>query len=102
MGKTFYCKGRFCLIATCTQVLGDYQKNLRLRIRNLNFREMKVFNRNKMLEYLAKITSLDQLIPNTYIVFLTKLQKGQIPQNGSALFKNDITTSEPAVRMLDI
>ena len=37
--------------------------------------------------YLAKITSLDQLIPITYILFLTKMQKRQIPEKGSALIE---------------
>jgi len=45
------------------------------------------------LEYLAKTTSLDQLIPITYIVFVTKMQKRQTPEKGFALFKNDITTN---------
>jgi len=31
--------------------------------------------------YLAKTTSLDQLIPITYIVFLTKMQKGKPLKN---------------------
>jgi len=37
--------------------------------------------------YLAKITSLDQLIPITYILFLTKMQKRQIPEKGFALIE---------------
>jgi len=28
----------------------------------------------------------------TYILFLTEMQKRQIPENGFALLKNDITT----------
>jgi hypothetical protein len=38
----------------------------------------------------------------TYILFLTKLQKRQIPQKEFALLKNDITTSEPAFGIADI
>ena len=53
------------------------------------------------LEYLAKTTNPIISIASTYIVFLTKLQKRQIPDNGFALLKNDITGSEPTVKMLD-
>ena len=51
---------------------------------------------------LPKTTSLDQLIPITYIVFLTKLQKRQTLQDGFALFKNDITGSEQAFGIANI
>ena len=40
--------------------------------------------------FLAKTTSLDQLIPITYILFLTKLQKKTNPRKRFALLKNDI------------
>jgi hypothetical protein len=45
--------------------------------------------RNRVIDYiyLAKTTSLDQLIPITYIVFLTKLQKRQTLSNGFALIE---------------
>ena len=42
--------------------------------------------------YLAKTTSLDQLIPITYILFLTKMQKRQTLLKRFALIENDITT----------
>jgi len=45
--------------------------------------------------YLAKSTTWNQFLLIAYIVFLTKLQKRQIPENGFALLKNDITGSEP-------
>jgi len=51
--------------------------------------------------YLAKSTSSTISISSTYIVFLTKLQKRQIPEKGFALLKNDITGSEPTVKILD-
>ncbi len=51
--------------------------------------------------YLAKTTGSSILHSSTYIVFLTKMQKRQIPENGFALLKNDITGSEPTVKILD-
>jgi hypothetical protein len=51
--------------------------------------------------YLAIITGLNISISSTYILFLTKLQKRQTLINGFALSKNDITGSEPAVKILD-
>ena len=51
--------------------------------------------------YLAKTTSLDQLIPITYIVFLTKMQKGKPCKKDLPLLKNDIAGSEPTVKILD-
>ena len=38
---------------------------------------------------------------STYILFLTKLQKRQIPEKGFALLKNDITTSESTFKTTD-
>jgi hypothetical protein len=38
----------------------------------------------------------------TYILFLTKLQKRQTLEKGFALFKNDITGSEPAFGIANI
>jgi hypothetical protein len=35
----------------------------------------------------------------TYIVKSTKNQKGQTPENGFALLKNDITTFEPTSKL---
>jgi hypothetical protein len=49
--------------------------------------------------YLAKTTGSNISILITYIVFLTKLQKGESPRKGFALFKNDITTFELASRL---
>jgi len=46
------------------------------------------------LEYLTINTGSNISILITYIVFVTKLQKRQTLKNGSALLKNDITTSE--------
>ena len=42
--------------------------------------------------YLAINTGSSISTSSTYIVFLTKLQKGESPRKGFALFKNDITT----------
>ena len=50
---------------------------------------------------LAKSKAQHQLVPITYILFLTKLQKRQTLQKGFALLKNDITGSEPTVKILD-
>jgi hypothetical protein len=47
--------------------------------------------------YLAKTTSSSISISSTYIVFVTKLQKRQTPDEGFALFKNDITGSQRTV-----
>jgi len=41
--------------------------------------------------YLAKTTGSSISISITYIVFVTKMQKRQTLEKGSALFKNDIT-----------
>jgi hypothetical protein len=51
--------------------------------------------------YLAINTGSSISILITYIVFVTKLQKRQTPEKGFALFENDITGSEPTVKMLD-
>jgi len=51
--------------------------------------------------YLAISTTWKRVSFSTYIVFVTKLQKRQIPEKGSALFKNDITDFERTVKMLD-
>jgi hypothetical protein len=45
--------------------------------------------------FLTSTTGSNISILITYIVFVTKLQKRQIPEKGFALFENDITTSEP-------
>jgi hypothetical protein len=52
--------------------------------------------------FLAKTTSLDQLIPITYIVFITKLQKkANLRKKDLPLLKNDITGSESTFKMTD-
>jgi hypothetical protein len=56
---------------------------------------------SSFLEYLAKSTTWNQFLLIAYIVFLTKLQKRQIPENRFAFFENDITGSEPTVKILD-
>ena len=50
---------------------------------------------------LAKTTGPSTLTSSTYILFLTEMQKKQTPENGFALLKNDITGSEPTVKILD-
>ena len=54
-----------------------------------------------MLRYLAKTTGPSISISITYILFVTKLQKRQILEKDLPLLKNDITGSEPAVKILD-
>jgi hypothetical protein len=51
--------------------------------------------------YLAKTKGQSISISITYIVFLTEMQKRQTLHNEFALFKNDITGSEPTVKILD-
>ncbi|MGB5896468.1 MAG: hypothetical protein WBG58_20010 [Ignavibacteriaceae bacterium] len=52
--------------------------------------------------HLAKTTGPSISISVTYIVLLTKLQKkGKPCQMDLPLLKNDITGSEPTVKMLD-
>ena len=46
--------------------------------------------------YLAINTSSSTPIANTYIVFVTKMQKRQTPKKRFALLENDITTFELA------
>ena len=46
--------------------------------------------------YLAKITGSSISTSITYILFLTKMQKRQIPEKGSAPIENDITNFFPA------
>jgi hypothetical protein len=55
-------------------------------------RKIKVYNRNQSCD--ASTTGSSTSFSSTYIVFVTKMQKRQIPEKGFALFKNDITTSE--------
>jgi len=52
----------------------------------------------KIVCFLAKSKSQSISIFSTYIVFLTKMQKRQTLEKGSALFKNDITTFELALK----
>ena len=53
------------------------------------------------LTSLAIITGSGISIFSTYIVFVTKMQKRQTPEKGFASIKNDITGSEPTVKILD-
>jgi hypothetical protein len=52
--------------------------------------------------YLAKTTGSSISTSITYILFLTKMQKKQTTQKGFALFKNNITGSEPAFGIANI
>ena len=51
--------------------------------------------------YLAKTTGPSFSIFSTYIVNSTKLQKSKPYKMDLPLLKNDITGSEPTVKMLD-
>jgi len=51
--------------------------------------------------YLAKTAGSNISISSTYILFLTKMQKRQTPENGFAIFENDITDSESTFKMTD-
>jgi hypothetical protein len=51
------------------------------------------------LEYLAINTGSSISISSTYILFLTKMQKRQTLQKGSAFNGNDITTFEPTLKL---
>ena len=51
--------------------------------------------------FLAKSTTRNQFLLIAYIVFLTKMQKGKPYEMDFPLLKNDITGSEPTVKMLD-
>ena len=51
--------------------------------------------------YLAINTTWNDLIWITYIVFVTEMQKRQTQRNKFALFENDITGSEPTVKIMD-
>jgi len=57
-----------------------------------------ISNRNQRWRYLAKTKGQSISISSTYIAFVTKMQKGQTPENGFALLKNDITTFELALK----
>jgi hypothetical protein len=57
------------------------------------FPKIEDFEPKSNLCYLAIITGSSISISSTYIVFVTKLQKRQTLEKGSALFKNDITTN---------
>jgi len=54
-----------------------------------------------VLCFLAKTKGQSISIFSTYIVFLTKLQKGKLSEISLPLLKNDITGSEPTVKILD-
>ena len=55
----------------------------------------------KKLWFLAINTGSSTSISITYILFLTKLQKGKPSEMDLPFLKNDITGSEPTVKMLD-
>jgi len=59
------------------------------------------FHQKSNLCFLAKTKGQSISISSTYIVFLTKMQKRQTLEKEFALFKNDITGSELAVKILD-
>jgi len=50
-----------------------------------------LFSQVQKLCFLAMNTSSSTSIASTYILFLTEMQKRQIPENGFALLKNAIT-----------
>jgi hypothetical protein len=54
-----------------------------------------------MLCFLAINTGSSISTSSTYIVFLTKMQKRKTLDNGFALFKNDITGSDPTLKTTD-
>jgi hypothetical protein len=64
-------------------------------IRKLRYHSLISFPEN--YRYLASTTGSNISILITYIVFLTKMQKGKPPKKGFALLKNDITGSERTV-----
>jgi hypothetical protein len=53
------------------------------------------------LIHLASTTGSSISISITYIVFLTKMQKGKPPKKDLPLLKNDITGSESTFKMTD-
>jgi hypothetical protein len=66
----------------------------------------KTYNFQIYLDYLiknglAKTTTRSKFLSITYIVKSTKMQKGQTPLEELALKKNNITSSESTVKMLD-
>jgi len=83
-------------------VLGmEFKKLLLLYLLIINFTSRKThFKGYKSglgnFMYLAINTGSSTSISSTDIIFLTKLQKRQILEKGSALFKNDITDFLPA------
>ena len=104
-----------CLVAdqlrACTKTLestgADKQKSLipnwrlTLQKKDIIFCDGEVFSLDRGLLMGAIKTTWNRVSFSTYILFLTKLQKRQTRWNGSALLKNDITGSEPTVKMLD-
>jgi hypothetical protein len=52
--------------------------------------------------YLASTIGSSTSISSTYIVFVTKMQKGKPPKNDLPLLENDITDSESTFKMTDI
>ena len=68
---------------------------------HLQFTKSEDFLPRSNLCFLAKTTGSSISTSSTYIVFLTKLQKGKPCQIDLPLLKNDITDSEPTVKMTD-
>jgi hypothetical protein len=61
-----------------------------------------VFSLDRGLLMGAKTTDSSTSISSTYILFLTEMQKRQIPEKGFALIENDITGSEQAFGIANI
>jgi len=61
---------------------------------------MKAYSRNQMLWYLAKTKGQSISISSTYIVFVTKMQKRQIPKKRFALFESGYHNFWTGIRTL--
>jgi hypothetical protein len=61
----------------------------------VSFGEAKRWKKRGVVDYiyLASTTGLNISILITYIVFVTKMQKGKPPKNDLPLLENDITTN---------
>ena len=77
--------------------------SLRLRTRSFNFGKVKAYNWNhKKYRYFAINTGSSISIFITYILFLTKMQKGKPGEMDLPLLKNSITTNWTVAEMADI
>ena len=56
---------------------------------------------NEIQIHLAINTGSSISTSSTYLLFLTEMQKRQIPEKGFALIENDITGSESTFKMTD-